>query len=142
MAAGVVEIQPVVASCWWVWKLFLRLILMHELSIALKIVEIASEQAEDQGNARVVAVHLRLGPLSGVMSESLLSAWGLACDGTQLQDARLEIEPMPIRGMCRQCEVETEVDSIQRIACAMCGSPVREVTSGCELEVTAVEIEA
>ena len=46
---------------------------MHELSIALGLVEAAQEEAE-RLHARVSAVHLRLGALSGVVPEALLSS--------------------------------------------------------------------
>ncbi len=54
---------------------------MHELSIALSILDVAAEEAERQGNARVVAIHLRLGPLSGVVKGALLSAFELVAKG-------------------------------------------------------------
>lgn len=38
---------------------------MHELSIAMALVEMASEKLETLGAVRVEALHLRLGPLSG-----------------------------------------------------------------------------
>ncbi|MFI5070488.1 MAG: hydrogenase/urease maturation nickel metallochaperone HypA, partial [Terriglobales bacterium] len=43
---------------------------MHELSIAMSIVELAEEEAQ-QRNAQVTAVHLKLGALSGVVKEAL-----------------------------------------------------------------------
>ena len=43
---------------------------MHELSIALSILDLAAEEAGRRGG-RVVAVHLKLGPLSGVVKEAL-----------------------------------------------------------------------
>ena len=49
---------------------------MHELSIAVNIVEIAEEEARER-NTTVTAVHLKLGPLSGVVKESLLFSYGL-----------------------------------------------------------------
>ena len=64
---------------------------MHELSIALSIVDIACEEAEKHGSARVHATHLKLGPLSGVVKESLLSAYELACEGTPLEGSQLVI---------------------------------------------------
>jgi hydrogenase nickel incorporation protein HypA/HybF len=39
---------------------------MHELSIAMSIVELAEEEAERRG-VQVTAVHLKLGALSGVV---------------------------------------------------------------------------
>jgi hydrogenase nickel incorporation protein HypA/HybF len=39
---------------------------MHELSIAMSIVDMAQEEAERHGGAQVQAVHLKLGRLTGV----------------------------------------------------------------------------
>ncbi len=44
---------------------------MHELSIAMSIVELAEEEAERR-SVQVNAVHLKLGALSGVVKEALL----------------------------------------------------------------------
>jgi hydrogenase nickel incorporation protein HypA/HybF len=57
---------------------------MHELSIALSIIDAACEEAERHAGARVVAVHLKLGPLSGVVKEALVSAYELAREGSPL----------------------------------------------------------
>ncbi|MEO8378621.1 MAG: hydrogenase maturation nickel metallochaperone HypA [Acidobacteriota bacterium] len=66
---------------------------MHELSIALSIVEGVTEEAGQHGGVVVVkAVHLRLGRLSGVVGEALLFSYGLACEGTVLQGSELRIE--------------------------------------------------
>ncbi len=68
---------------------------MHELSIALCIVDIASEEAEKHTPARVHATHLKLGPLAGVVKEALLSAYELACEGTPLEGSQLVIDEVP-----------------------------------------------
>ena len=62
--------------------------LMHELSIAMSIVDMASEEAERHGSPRVDAVHLRLGRLSGVVAEALLASYDLACEQTALEGSR------------------------------------------------------
>ena len=36
---------------------------MHELSIAMSIVDIAGEEAERRGHSCITAVHVKLGPL-------------------------------------------------------------------------------
>jgi hydrogenase nickel incorporation protein HypA/HybF len=64
---------------------------MHELSIAMSIVEGIREEADRRGIARVEAVHLRLGPLSGVDKNALLFAYPMACEGTLLENSRLAI---------------------------------------------------
>ena len=45
---------------------------MHELSIALSIIDIASEESRVRGDAAVLAVHLKVGRLSGVVIDAAL----------------------------------------------------------------------
>ena len=68
---------------------------MHELSIALSIIEGATEELARHPGSRPTAVHLRLGPLSGVVTQALLFSWDLACEGTELEGATLEIQELP-----------------------------------------------
>jgi hydrogenase nickel incorporation protein HypA/HybF len=114
---------------------------MHELSIALSIVEAATEEAERQGEVRVRAVHMRLGPLSGVVKEALLSAYGLAREGTRLESADLVIEETPLVAYCPACAAPCTLTSVQELCCPACGTLTIKVISGRELEVVALEIE-
>ena len=57
---------------------------MHELSIALSIVEMAAQEAQRQCASEVLAVHLRIGALSGVVPEALESAYELARENSPL----------------------------------------------------------
>lgn len=115
---------------------------MHELSIALSIIDVAAEEARRQGAGKVHAVHLRLGPLSGVVREALIGAFELAREGTPLDQASLAIEDIPVRGYCPRCDAEVDVVSIQEICCNDCGTPIAQLVSGREMEVFALEIES
>lgn len=114
--------------------------LMHELSIALSIVEIAAEEAERHRAARVEVVHLRLGALSGVVKDALLFSWDLACADTPLAGSRLEVEEIPIKIWCAACQSERTLDAELDFRCPRCGSAA-EVRSGRELELSALEIQ-
>lgn len=115
---------------------------MHELSIALSIVEGAEEELQRQGGGRVCAVHLKLGPLSGVVKDALLFSYELACEGTPLEGSRLVIEEVPILIYCSACASEGDPVSGQRLHCARCGSSGCQVVKGTELEVAALELQA
>lgn len=65
---------------------------MHELSIAMGILDAAEEEAENQGGARVVAIYIKIGKLSGVVPDALLSAYDLARENTDMSDCSLVIE--------------------------------------------------
>jgi hydrogenase nickel incorporation protein HypA/HybF len=65
---------------------------MHELSIALSLVELACEEAERLQARRVEALHVRVGPFSGVVKEALLFSFDIAAAGTSIDGARLKVE--------------------------------------------------
>jgi hydrogenase nickel incorporation protein HypA/HybF len=114
---------------------------MHELSIALGIVDLAAAEAERRGLHRVAAVHLRLGPLCGVVKEALLSAYGLAREGSPLESAELVIDEVPLVVYCPTCAGPRTLAS-PLLCCPTCGTPTPEVVSGRELEVFALEVES
>jgi hydrogenase nickel incorporation protein HypA/HybF len=113
---------------------------MHELSIALSILDVAGEEAERRG-VQVLGIHLRLGPLSGVVKEALLSAYAIARAGDALENAELIIEEVPVRAHCPTCQTTREVVSLQQLCCAACGTPTPQVVSGRELEIVALEVQ-
>jgi hydrogenase nickel incorporation protein HypA/HybF len=114
---------------------------MHELSIAMSIVEMAQEEAERRGDVQVTAVYLKLGALSGIVKEALLSSYEMACDDTPLQGSRLIIEEVPVVVFCSKCQAERPLSSVQLFCCAECGTPTSQVVKGKELEVVALEIQ-
>jgi len=113
---------------------------MHELSIAMSIVELAEEEAERRG-VHINAVHLKLGALSGVVKEALLSSYEMACADTPLQGSRLIFEEVPVIVFCPHCQAQRTLSSVQWFCCSECGTPTSEILQGKELEVTALEIQ-
>lgn len=113
---------------------------MHELSVAISIIELAEEEASRRG-VRVDAIHLRLGPLAGVVKEALLSSYEIARENTALAGSRLIIEEMPIVVYCPRCQAERTLESMQEFRCPECRTPASEVLQGKELEVFALELQ-
>jgi hydrogenase nickel incorporation protein HypA/HybF len=114
---------------------------MHELSIALSIVDLAEEEIEKQGAAQVSVVYLKLGLLSGVVKDALLSSYSLACEGTVLEGSRLLIEEVPIIAYCSKCEEPRPVTPIEWFVCPECHAPISQVLQGKELQVVGMEVQ-
>ncbi len=112
---------------------------MHELSIAMSIVEMAQEEVERRG-VQLSAVHLKVGFLTGIVKESLIASYEMACFDTPLQGSRLLVEDVPIIVFCPTCKVQRQLPSMQWFGCSECGTPTPEVLQGRELEVVALEI--
>lgn len=114
---------------------------MHELSIAMSIVQFAAEEAARLGGARVTTIHLRLGAFSGVVKQALLSSFAVACADTPLAGSRLIVEDVPVVAYCSGCDARRQVNSDRWLVCSECGTPTPEIVQGRELEVTALELD-
>jgi hydrogenase nickel incorporation protein HypA/HybF len=112
---------------------------MHELSIAMSIVDMAQEEAE-RYRANIDAVHLELGALSGVVKEALLFSYEVACGGTPLEGSRLVVREVPIEVYCQACKMPKTLKSMQWFCCPDCGAQTPEVIRGKELTITALEL--
>jgi hydrogenase nickel incorporation protein HypA/HybF len=115
---------------------------MHELSIALSMIEGVLEESEKRGGVKVEAVHLRLGVFSGVDQQALNFSYGLACQGTQLEGSQLVIEEVPLLIYCPLCATDRAAQSEQQLCCSICSTPAERIVHGQELEVTGLEIAA
>jgi len=113
---------------------------MHELSIAMNILELAQEEAEKHGGAPVEAIYVKVGELSGVVPEALESAYELAREQTPFERCRLVIETVPVAVHCSRCGADRPVRSLQWFCCAECGEPATEIVSGRDLQLSALEL--
>ena len=107
----------------------------------MSMIEIAREEAATHGGERVLALHLRLGPLSGVVKDALLFSYEVAATGSELEGSRLVIEEVPVIVFCRTCNQQRTIETIQLLCCSVCGELTPEVISGRELQIVAMELE-
>lgn len=114
---------------------------MHELSIAVSLIDAADAKAVESGADRILRVFVRVGRLSGVVPDALLFAFDVAAESTRAAGAVLEIEHVPIVIYCSACDREREIVQANAFCCPICGLPSSDVRNGTELELTALEIE-
>ncbi|MFF1874943.1 hydrogenase maturation nickel metallochaperone HypA [Streptomyces sp. CB03911] len=111
---------------------------MHEMSIAMAVVEQVEEAAGPAGAGAVEAVHLEVGELAGVVPEALAFCFELVCTGTVLEGAELVTETVPGRARCGPCAAEWAVGMPPDLICPHCGGSQAELLAGRELRITAV----
>ncbi|OEV29915.1 hydrogenase nickel incorporation protein HypA [Streptomyces nanshensis] len=109
---------------------------MHEMSIAVAMVEQVTETPAADGCHAVSAVRLRLGELAGVVAGSLRFCFSLACAGTVLEGAELLIEHVPGRARCEPCGAEWATGMPPQLCCPQCEGGKAELVSGRELQIT------
>lgn len=112
---------------------------MHEVSIALAIVDEIAERLPDEGDS-VTAVHLRIGALTAVDPAALEFAWELASEGTPAAGSRLKIDRIPLEIFCRRCYTQRTIEDRPLPICPVCATPSNEILAGRELHITALEV--
>jgi len=113
---------------------------MHELSIASAILDAVHKEAEKRPGVRVSRVGVRIGALSGVEPEALSFGFSALVQGTDLDPLALEIESVPWRQRCPQCELTFDVKD-EGLACPRCARPETLLAGGDELDLAYLEME-
>lgn len=113
---------------------------MHEMGIAMQIIEIAIDSIPvGLENAKVEKINLEIGKLAAVVPESLHFCFQVAAKETPLCNTTLDIEEIPVVIRCNDCRIEwTITEPVFR--CRQCNSGSVEVISGRELDIRSIEI--
>jgi hydrogenase nickel incorporation protein HypA/HybF len=113
---------------------------MHEMGIALQIIEIATGSLPAAlGNARVAQINLKIGKLAAIVPESLRFCFDVAIKDTPLAGAKLAVEEMPVVARCKDCNAQWTIDEPVFI-CKTCDSGSLEILSGRELDIESIEV--
>lgn len=113
---------------------------MHEMGIAMQIIEIATASIPaDMEGARVERVNLKVGKLSAVVPDSLRFCFEIAARDTPLSNAELNIEVVPVVIHCPDCDTRWTIDE-PVFTCRNCNSGSIKVISGRELDIDSIEV--
>mgnify|MGYP002629828825 FL=1 len=112
---------------------------MHEMSIAMNLVQIAVEQAQSAGVGRINRLDVEIGSLAGVEIAALSFCYESARKGTLCDEAELAIIEIPGRGRCAACATETDVDFFVAF-CPGCGGGL-EIVRGRELRLKSLNVD-
>jgi hydrogenase nickel incorporation protein HypA/HybF len=113
---------------------------MHEMGIMESAIEAVLAQARSHDATQVHQVVLRIGALSGVEPEALRLAFDAVVRGTPADGADLEIETVPARGRCPDCDLEFAVKEDFIFTCPRCARVSDELVQGRELELSRIEV--
>ena len=113
---------------------------MHEISIALSIVETLDAKAREEGADRISGIDLVIGKLAGIEPESLRFCFSAAAKGTLAEEALLAIEEPEGLGECGECGITFPV-SFYYAECPECRSLRVKIVSGEEFVIQSITIE-
>jgi hydrogenase nickel incorporation protein HypA/HybF len=113
---------------------------MHELSIAMSIVEMAGEYAAREQARKVLEMEIEVGELSGVVIPALEFAMEEAVAGTVCEKARWKISRIPGEVKCRSCGHIFPSSSLFA-ECPQCGEIGVELLRGDEMRLHSLIVE-
>lgn len=112
---------------------------MHELGLALRIVDIATEHAQRNKAGRVTELELIVGAFSGVMFESIRACLEIAKKDTLLDDAKIVIEQISGRGQCQNCSADFEMSGLED-KCPECDGANPSIVGGKEFQLRSIRV--
>ncbi|MBC8343067.1 MAG: hydrogenase maturation nickel metallochaperone HypA [Bacteroidetes bacterium] len=113
---------------------------MHELSIAMNIIEIAEEEAKKSGAKKIVSIELAVGKLSGVVYEALDFALQEAIKNTMLEKAEIMINQLEGKAVCLKCLHHFQLENLYEV-CPECKHPLCSIIQGKELKINSLLVD-
>ena len=113
---------------------------MHELSIALNIVDIAQEYLDKANGKKILEIELEIGTLAGVDFQALDFALNEGINHTILKDSRKKIIKISAVAECINCSTEFDIDFLYS-QCPKCKEFNIKVIKGKELRVKSILID-
>jgi len=112
---------------------------MHEMSIAMSIVNIAEKEAKKAQVTKFAAIDMEIGTLAGIEFDALDFVWQAAVKGTVLEKAEKRIRKIPAKARCGDCDKVYPLEYIYD-NCPNCGSFLKIIIQGKELSVKSLEM--
>lgn len=113
---------------------------MHEVSIALSLLDVVVNRCREEGYQAIDSVRIRVGKASGILPEAFTFALEAAKKDTIARDAEFVIELVPLGGFCNGCGRDFEMEGTYVLECPLCASPSFKIRKGYELEIVDMEV--
>lgn len=113
---------------------------MHELSITKSILDYSLKEAKKVQATKIRAIHLLLGPFSGIVPECIQMYMELLAEGTIAQGVKIQAKILPLKVRCRDCGRESEITR-RHIACPFCNSLKLQILSANDFIIESLEVD-
>ena len=110
------------------------------MSVALNIIDIATEEAKKENAQKILELDLDIGTLAGIEFESLEFAMEISVKDTMLEYSKININKIVAKASCLDCK--NEFDALNLFNnCPECKSFNTKLIKGKELQVKSLIID-
>ena len=113
---------------------------MHEMSIALSIIDLAAEQAKKAAASKIIEIELDIGTLSGIEIVALNFALEIAVKDSVLEFAEVKINRIEAVSECLECGHIFESEGFIN-HCPECRETNTRIFKGKEMQVKSILVE-
>ncbi len=113
---------------------------MHEMSLAINIVEIACQTAKQNSAKRINSIEVEVGKLAGVLEDSLAFCFHAARNETLAENAELNIISVPGKGHCGDCDKSFETDTFFTL-CPHCQGFSVDILEGKDIKIKSINVD-
>ncbi len=113
---------------------------MHELSIAMSVLEASQRELERHSGAQLRKIHIRVGELAAVDPEALRFSFEAITRETDWAGVELDVDYIARTNQCLDCSAQFPVRDGE-FKCPECGSECTSFLRGDELEIASLELE-
>ena len=112
---------------------------MHEISIALNIVEIVEQELVRHRVKELKAVNVAVGKLAAVVPEQLTFCFDMITADTSMDGVSLNIREVPLGYTCGSCGEEFTSEEVAFV-CPRCGGHNPDMITGMEFNIESIEV--
>ncbi len=110
---------------------------MHELSLAMEVIELAVREAEKNRISVILEMEIEVGDLSGVEADTFRSALEMIVRDTILENTLINVVRTPALGYCSNCNNEYEMR--ERLAtCPLCRAYPSAIRGGQDFRLVSI----
>lgn len=113
---------------------------MHEVSIALRLLEIIEGKCRQEGYQSVESVRVRVGKASGILPEAFSFAFEAVKKDSIAREAKFIMDIVPLGGLCSRCKNRIVTEEPYILKCPACSSTSFQVDQGYELQLVELEV--
>ena len=113
---------------------------MHERSLVNALLRQVADVATQYPGSHVLSIRVRIGEFSGVEPELFASAYDDLVTNTPYYGATLDLERVPLEGVCPQCGSHFRIERFN-FQCDRCGNSKITISGGEEMLLESVTME-
>jgi hydrogenase nickel incorporation protein HypA/HybF len=113
---------------------------MHEMSLAMSIIELATSRAYEAGAHTINKIEVEVGDLSGVTAEALVFCFEAVSRNSLAETAELKLIKKAGKARCLGCGLKFAVESLAE-PCPACGDYLHEVVEGREFRLLSLTVD-